>query len=237
MAKAKVITLKTCVADITSMWVRSAASFIRIGRKLLEFEATLSLADFAALIGRHGEQGKVPFSYSVARKLMAIGEDKRLSRLLAHGPKRLPPCWRTLYEITLLTDEQYKCAIKQGLIHSGMERNEVERLRGLREAEPPPPEEPRGKILYLPTSHKTEQVPVYYVHKRSDSTADQSVLVKFKYTTRELDDLDSAIAAVVRCGVPDIVHRAEWRRRIKAANQALSELRNGPTSQPARAKS
>jgi hypothetical protein len=47
--------------SISTMWVRAAATFIAIGRKLLEADETLSGSDFTALIGRPGKSGNCHF--------------------------------------------------------------------------------------------------------------------------------------------------------------------------------
>jgi hypothetical protein len=53
---------------------------------------------------------------------MAIASDQRLRN---HGAV-LPPSWRTLYELTRLSDEAFEERIADGTIHPGMERADVE---------------------------------------------------------------------------------------------------------------
>jgi hypothetical protein len=61
---------------------------------------------------------------------MAIGADQRLGRLLAHGPKNLlPASWRTLFELTKLSDEQFALALEQNLICADMERYVIDHIR------------------------------------------------------------------------------------------------------------
>jgi hypothetical protein len=58
---------------------------------------------------------------------MAVADDPRLNNV-AHG-LRLPPSWRTLYDLSRLTDEQFDRGLSEGLIRADMERAEVGRAR------------------------------------------------------------------------------------------------------------
>jgi hypothetical protein len=68
----------------------------------------------------------LPFSPSTAQRLMAVARDDRL-RKAAHG-QLLPPSWRTLYELTRLTDLQFRRAIDIGAINPEMQRSVVYEL-------------------------------------------------------------------------------------------------------------
>ena len=57
---------------------------------------------------------------------MAIAENENLGDV-AHGP-HLPAAWRTLYELTKLTDEQFADGIKTKLINPKMERKAIDDL-------------------------------------------------------------------------------------------------------------
>jgi hypothetical protein len=152
---------------IATAWQKSAKQFIETGRLLLKAEASLPREAFAALIGRPGEPGKLPFSYHTARRLMAIGEDRRLARIFAHGQKNsLPASWRTLYELTRLSDEQFERALERDQIHSDMERDEATFLREpefAKDEMPPPPERkaaeaPLTRFVTVTTVDKTERI-------------------------------------------------------------------------------
>ena len=84
---------------------------------------TLPHGDFQSLF--EGEEC-LPFGWSTANKLMAIGKDSRLSNS-DHGPN-LPVSWRTLYELTKLDDDTFDAAIETGAIRTDMPRKEVSRL-------------------------------------------------------------------------------------------------------------
>jgi hypothetical protein len=150
--------LKKWAATICAAWNKTAAQFIEVGRQLLAAEAELSRDDFATLIGRPHQQGQLPFSYSVARKLMSIGSDERLAEFLAHGPNSLPPCWRTLYDLSLLTNEQFAAARKRGLIKPDMERSTVQHVRESWYQKPPT----SSRIRYRVTHHVREVRAVGY---------------------------------------------------------------------------
>jgi hypothetical protein len=79
----------------------------------------------------------LPFNEGSARKLMAIGRDKRI-RNVSHA-KHLPPSWDTLYVLSKLDDEQWERGIGDGLIHPGMERGEAAALwyKSSRQTSPP----------------------------------------------------------------------------------------------------
>ena len=70
---------------------------------------------------------ELPFERNTAHRLMAIAENENL-RDVAHGP-HLPAAWRTLYELTKLTDEQFADGIKTKLINPKMERKAIDDLR------------------------------------------------------------------------------------------------------------
>jgi hypothetical protein len=81
---------------------------------------------------KHGEwlkmiKEELPFEGSTARRLIIIANDDKL-RDRAHG-HNLPVQWRTLYELTKLTDEQFDAAIESGAINPKMERKDVKGLR------------------------------------------------------------------------------------------------------------
>lgn len=110
---------------------------------------TGNLLEAAKLELDHGEWGvmvkeDLPFSQSMANKLMKIADNQNL-RNSDHGPN-LPVNWRTLYELTNLTDEQFSSGIQSGVINPRMERKDVNALRGIepkerkkKETEYPPP--------------------------------------------------------------------------------------------------
>lgn len=109
-------------AEITEAWNQMLESIIRTGKILLEAKAALPHGKWLALI-----REALPFKERTAQRLMAIAANDRLTNA-AHGP-HLPPSWRTLHELTRLTDQQFECALAEGYIHPEMERSDAEFLR------------------------------------------------------------------------------------------------------------
>ncbi len=127
--------------QISAGWNRSVKGIFGVGRTMLKAELALGPSGFTELIGRPGKPGKSPFRYETALRLMKIAEDKRLRGILTHGsrsqpPVMLPSSWRTLYELTLLSDEQLEHAVRKGLITAEMQRSDVEHLRNGASPEP-----------------------------------------------------------------------------------------------------
>lgn len=67
---------------------------------------------------------RLPFKARTRQMLMRLAAHPILA---SHG-SQLPPCWRTLYELTKVPDEVLLAKIEDGTIHPGMERREVAAL-------------------------------------------------------------------------------------------------------------
>ena len=111
---------------VEAEWRKSIAAIFKVGELLIAEKAKQ----------RHGGWGKLfdderaPFTLDTAERLMAVAGDKRL-RKSAHG-RLLPTSWRTLYELSLLSDAQFKDGMKSGAIHPEMTRADVENLRRIK---------------------------------------------------------------------------------------------------------
>lgn len=95
---------------------------------------------------KHGEwlvmvRDELPFNQSTARKLIAIADNDNL-RNRSHE-NALPAKWTVLYELTKLTDEQFKTGIKSGVINPKMERKDANALRGIEPKAKKKEDEPR----------------------------------------------------------------------------------------------
>jgi hypothetical protein len=112
---------KTFAELISGTWQQQASAIIETGRHLIGAKQELSREEYGALVGL-----KLPFTSSTARKLMLIAENQIVC---AHVHK-LPPSWGTLYELTKLSDEVLRTAIKDGRINPKMQRKDVRALRG-----------------------------------------------------------------------------------------------------------
>ena len=97
-----------------------------IAQHLVEAKNLLAHGEWGKLTGRaEGETGLLPFSYQTAHKLMSVAEDPRI---VAHG-RHLPASWRTTYELTRLSDEEWQKGLETGVICPEMERKDVAALR------------------------------------------------------------------------------------------------------------
>ena len=107
---------------ITEAWRASLAEVLATGQRLIEAKGALPHGEFGAMI-----EQDLPFGASTGRRLMAIAKDKRLSdRAHVHV---LPPAWGTLYELTKLSDDDFKRAAADGVIRPDVERGEITRFR------------------------------------------------------------------------------------------------------------
>lgn len=106
---------------ITTEWRKNVASIVQTGKLLNQAKDELACDDFAVL--------KVPFEPRVSQMLRRIAANLILSSPTNFSS--LPPCWRTLYELTKLSDARLRAALADGRIHPGLKQKEVRLLRGL----------------------------------------------------------------------------------------------------------
>lgn len=97
-------------------------AILKVGQVLIEAKAALPHGEFTAMV-----EEDLPFGARTTQRLMAIASDERLSNP-THG-SLLPPSWRTLYELTKLTDEQWQAGIESTVIQPDMQRKDVITLR------------------------------------------------------------------------------------------------------------
>lgn len=109
---------------INAAWRRSLESIIETGRLLMDAKAQLKHGHWQNLI-----DSQLDFSADTAQRLMAIARDQRLTNP-AHG-RFLPRSYRTLHELTKLSDEEFDRGVQEQIIRPDMERKEVEILRPL----------------------------------------------------------------------------------------------------------
>jgi hypothetical protein len=115
--------------QISVAWQKSVAAIFETGDLLHAAKAALKHGQFEKMV-----RNALPFRERTAQCLMAIAKDKRL-RKANHGAL-LPPPWRTLYELTRLSDEGFDTALADGLIKPDMHREDVLALADrLREVE------------------------------------------------------------------------------------------------------
>jgi hypothetical protein len=111
--------------EITESWQQQLTSILRTGALLCDAKANLKHGEWLAMF-----VDGLPFKARTAQRLMKIAKDTRLTNP-AHGP-HLPPCWRTLYALTRLSDDQFQLALAKRSIHPEMERADAEFIAKLK---------------------------------------------------------------------------------------------------------
>jgi phage N-6-adenine-methyltransferase len=106
---------------ITAAWNKSREAIFEVGQLLLAAKDELPHGSFEDMV-----ESKLPFGSRTARRLMSIARDVRLSDR-THGSV-LPTSWRTLYELTKLSDETFEAGINRGIIRPDMERKDLRNL-------------------------------------------------------------------------------------------------------------
>lgn len=102
-------------AAISAQWSASIAAILESGRLIAAAKEALAHGDFQAMI-----ETDLPFGARTAQMLMKVAADARLTDT-NHG-SRLPPHWRTLYELTRVDDDTFEAALAAGRIRPDMER-------------------------------------------------------------------------------------------------------------------
>jgi len=98
---------------IRDSWQKSTAGIIETGALLIQASEQLQRDVFAAM--------KLPFGIRTRQMLMRIAAHP----ILANHGSRLPPCWRTLYELCKLPNEILQAKIEDGTVNPDMERRHV----------------------------------------------------------------------------------------------------------------
>jgi hypothetical protein len=128
---------------INAAWQEQVESIIEVGILLETAKAELPHGEYQAMI-----KDDLPFGTSTARRLKTIA-DHDLIR--AHGHV-IPANWRTLYELTKLTTEQFEAGIKSGAINPKIQRKDAMALRGKISKEKNPTQFTRSKVIPLADS-------------------------------------------------------------------------------------
>jgi hypothetical protein len=151
----------------------------------------------------------LPFTASTAQRLMKIAADPRLADA-AHG-QLLPAAWRSLYELTQVSNEDFLKAVATGKIHPKMKRSDVRTIRvpierrtirlvapNREEPEEPvttmarPVTKPQGEaVVLMPHSHvadKLEQIRAVIAELKVDIRDDSDLLSSFEGEIRKLAD-------------------------------------------------
>jgi hypothetical protein len=108
---------------ITEAWQKQLPSIFEVASLLESAKTELRHGDWIKLI-----KNDLPFSRSTTNKLIKIGACDHLRN--AERVPHLPAHWGTLFELTLLTREQFEHGITTGAINPKMQRKHVGALRG-----------------------------------------------------------------------------------------------------------
>jgi hypothetical protein len=111
---------------INATWRKSVEHIIETGRLLREAKAELGHGNWCGLFSARGFDGAVPFTVRTAQMLMVIADHPVLSD--ANHGTHLPPCWRTLYELSSVPDDELIHLIEDGTVHPGMMRKDVAQI-------------------------------------------------------------------------------------------------------------
>jgi hypothetical protein len=107
---------------IADAWQKQVPSIFETALLLESAKAELRRGEWMAMV-----KADLPFSHSTVNKLIKIAACDHL-RNSEHVP-RLPAHWGTLFELTLLSREQFDHGIKTGKITPKMQRKDVRALR------------------------------------------------------------------------------------------------------------
>ncbi len=103
------------ITAINQSWEKTTQGIIETCSLLTSAKDQLTAHEFKDLINN------LPFSTRTAERFIAIGNDKRITTHVS----LLPPSWGTIYEITRLSNPQFKKAIKDGVISPSVQRKEI----------------------------------------------------------------------------------------------------------------
>lgn len=107
------------VSKITTCWYRSTKAIFDTATICAQADEQLNPAQKKKLLKR------LPFGQSTFSKLVQIGKDQRIPKII----KRLPPSMSTIYEVTLLSDEQLDQAKEAHIISAEATRDGIKLFR------------------------------------------------------------------------------------------------------------
>ncbi len=110
------------LTEITRTWSGMVSGIVRTGNLLIELKSQTGHGEWESLV-----EARLPFGVNVALRLMQIASHPILS-----NPERaadLPPRWSILAEMVRLDADTLDTAIRKGVIHPGMKREDLRALR------------------------------------------------------------------------------------------------------------
>lgn len=109
------------VDEISGAWHRACESIIHVGSLCASARIDLKPADLKIL------KSKLRMNDATFSKLIKISQDSRITD--QSNQSYLPPSYGTLYELTHLTDDEFRTGIADGIVRPDMQRKDVESLR------------------------------------------------------------------------------------------------------------
>jgi hypothetical protein len=220
-------------SQIATEWRKSREAIFAVGRLLIAAKQQLKHGAFSSMV-----ENDLPFSSRTAQRLMAIARDKRLNTTrVSH---LMPVSWGTLYELSLLRDDDFDDAIADGAITADMSRSDavslVEQCERDRQDAAEDPEQTDRFEMVLPTHEMLSPGTVMTLGASRRSMASSAAPDIGPVTAdvlHRLEDVYTAsanrivqallvLAAEHRCNTPKVV------RKILAVDSAtLDEMRRG----------
>jgi hypothetical protein len=105
---------------ISTSWFRSVKQIYMTGSECAEAQGRLGPKARRALLN------KLPFGASTFSKLVQIGNDHRIPKIIKH----LPPSFTSIYCITRLSTSELKAGLRAGIVKTDATREEIQQLRG-----------------------------------------------------------------------------------------------------------
>ena len=108
------------VSRINTSWFRSVKEIYETGHECAEAQERLGPEARRVLLN------KLPFNASTFSKLVQIGNDQRIPKIINH----LPPSFTSIYCITQLSTEELKAGLRAGIVKPDATREQIQQLRG-----------------------------------------------------------------------------------------------------------
>ena len=210
------------VQQITENWKKSLESVLNVARLLVEAEQKLNKKEWRTLVK------ELPFSKSITSRLLSVGKDKRITDPVHLSI--LPFSYATLYEISLLTDDEFKKAKCQGILNQRVYRKTIADFKN----------EERGIVPNQKNEFpENEKFAIIYINPNEVdlSNIEEEVLLKFLNTkgvrielTNFWDKFDKAQARIVEKEYREeflLPARKELRKFVKTKRKELKKKTPG----------
>jgi hypothetical protein len=115
---------------IRGKWQENVKSIFEVGLMLETSREELGAPAFWKMV-----RDELKWSKGTVSKLMTVADDDKLAEV-SHG--KLPASWPMLYQLTLLSPDEFETGLASGIIHADMERKDIALLKPPK----PKPEKP-----------------------------------------------------------------------------------------------